>query len=204
VVDGTATELGATLEPRAAAVMISRLGLNRWQLLQELQKLLLLSPQINSGAGGAVCGSWSNTGRCFQLVEAMMNNQEAAVFTKLENLLLTGEAELRLLGLIAYQLRTVLLIQTGLQGKLGSEQMATQFKLHPYVIKKNMRLAQRYGGAQLLDMYTRVLATDFAMKQGKVDMRTGLIMLVRGLVATKIPRRERDSCYLSLATATAN
>jgi DNA polymerase-3 subunit delta len=148
-----------------------------------LQKLLLLSPEVTSAQVEKYVATGVTQEGAFALVEAIMNKQEAVALTKVENLLLTGEAELRLLGLIAYQLRTLLVIQNGLREKLGSEDIAKKFKLHPYVVKKNLRLAQSYSGGQLLDMYTRLMATDFAMKQGKVDMRTGLIMLLRGLMA---------------------
>lgn len=177
-----AKEYGSVIEPLAARIMIERLGMDRYQLEGELKKLTLMFSAIGAEqVKQAVPVGVALHDDAFALTDALMRGQEKVVMNIIEKLLASGESELRLLALIAYQIRLLLLIKTGLKEKLSSEEMASRFKVHPYPIKKNTPLAARYGNAQLLDMYVRIMATDFAIKQGKVDAKTGFIMLMQAL-----------------------
>ena len=91
--------------------------------------------------------------------------------------------------MLAYQFRTLLAVKDGILAKQREFEIVRAAKLHPYVVQKSMPVARRWERNALLAALTRILATDFAIKQGKVEARTGLLLLVLGLVNQKIPVR---------------
>lgn len=172
---------GAGLEKGVARLLVERVGSNRWRLLGELEKLCLRFEHITLKAAAACLPPAAASGNSFAFVEAVVSRQPKQAITMLQALLAEGEAELGLLGLLAWQLRSLLVIQLDQQRGLSSTDIARQRGLAPYTIEKGAALARRLPPAFLLDGLSRLLATDFAIKQGRVDARTGLTMTVLGL-----------------------
>ncbi|MEX2055227.1 MAG: hypothetical protein WD972_03515 [Candidatus Andersenbacteria bacterium] len=74
-------------------------------------------------------------------------------------------------------------MRQGIDQGLSEAAIAKKQQLHPYVVQKNMPLARQFSFRELLDTLTKIMATDFAIKQGKVDPRTGLTMLTLSLMS---------------------
>lgn len=183
-----AKELTVLLERDAAEALVGRVGFDRWQLLNELKKMALVFPVITRAHVEQHVVAGTVTDSVFLLSDALMKGQENIVMKTVENLLTSGESELRLLALIAYQLRLLLVIQAGVKDRLSANEIAQRYSLNPYPVQKNMSVATRYNKDRLLDMYVRIMATDFAIKQGKVDAKTGLIMLLKGFLERQVAK----------------
>ncbi|HBE90451.1 MAG TPA: hypothetical protein DDW41_04555 [Candidatus Andersenbacteria bacterium] len=56
-----------------------------------------------------------------------------------------------------------------------------EVKIKSYSVQKNWEVAKRRPAVVWRDALTRVLVTDWAIKQGRMDARTGVLMLVAGL-----------------------
>lgn len=179
-----AVNLGGELETVAAQEFVTRAGRDRWHLEQELQKLLLNTARIELEDVRKQVVASDPTELIFALTDALVSRNRARAMTALERLLAAGEHEIALLGFVASQLRMLALIHKGVRSGQSAEAIAKQYGLHPYPVQKNMMAAKGFSSAQLLDMYTRVLATDFAVKQGTIDPRTGLTMLILSLLDT--------------------
>lgn len=172
---------GRALEPSAATTLIERVGKDGWRLRAELAKLVLRSNHITQEEVIVAVDADAAEANIFNLLEALSGIDRATPLRHLEELLQQGHSELYIISMLAYQFRTLLRIQRAHASGLSASAVARELKLHPFVVEKSMRHLTRFSGAQLLDILTRVLATDFAIKQGKIDPRTGLLMLVWGI-----------------------
>lgn len=171
-----AAKRGSVFEKNAARVLVERVGDDRWLLLSELEKLSLQHEVITAQQIKEILPEQLET-TVFIMLDSLVRGDQAAVAQAVEQLIESGAGELYILSMLAYQFRTLLSIRQALQ---KGEQPQD---LKPYVIQKNTPIAQRFSASQFLDILTRVLATDFAIKQGTVEARTALWLLITGLTA---------------------
>lgn len=182
-----AKKQGSVLERAAGQELVSRAGQDRWQLLAELAKLCVLHASITREHVRESVIQTEAEANVFQMLDALARGDAATAMEQLTSALAGGESEFRLLALLAYQLRVIFLV-AGAKAQTAKE-IAAEVGLHPFVVEKNMRLARRLPPSLATDMYTRLLATDFSIKQGIVDARTGLTMLVLGLAQQLQPKK---------------
>lgn len=183
-----AQHLGGEVELKAAEALVARIGFDRWRLENELQRLLLMAQGEGQGVGLALVEqevAVSENAEIFATLDALVRGEQASALKSIETLLAAGHSEFYILSMLGYQFRTLVMIRAGLdEGKTPSS-LARESKLHPYVVEKNVPVAQRLSLAVWRGGLTRILATDFAIKQGKVDPRTGLLMLIMTLRVTR-------------------
>lgn len=137
-----------SLEPKAAAMLVARVGPDRWRLLSELEKLSLQNENITSEQVTQAVPNQGEEGEIFELLRLIAAGKKSAAMRQLEGLLTAGNSEFYILSMLAYQFR-------------------------------KMYLTQR--SRKWLNDLARVVATDFSIKQGKIDARTGLTMLIVSL-----------------------
>lgn len=171
------------IDAAAIEMLIARVGFDRWQLINTLEQLSLQQETITASNVERVAPEPVLSANSFQLVDAVMAGQGVRALTVLESLLAAGEQEVALLGLLAWQYRTLFFIQLDLRAGHSLSAIARQRKINPYVVEKGAVLARRLSPGFVLDCLSRVMATDFAAKQGRVEsFRTALVMLVLGLL----------------------
>lgn len=186
-----AQQQGSVLDGAAGQELVARVGQDRWQLLQELTKLSAVHASVTLQHVRAAVAEAGAEANVWRMLDALGRGDASLALEELEALRGSGESEFRLLSLLSYQLKVIFLI-TAAKGKSAKE-IAAEVDLHPFVVEKNMRLARRLPPALVTDMYTRLLATDFSIKQGIVDARTGLTMLVLGLAQQLQPKAAQPS-----------
>jgi DNA polymerase III delta subunit len=177
-----AQALDLTLSRSVAQELIARVGNNKWRLLNELNKLALLHNEITP-ATLAQSGEAPADGEIFSAIDAVARKNKPAALGAIAALLEQGHGELYILSMLAYQFKSLSLIRQGIDQGLSEAAIAKKQQLHPYVVQKNMSLARQFSFRELLDTLTKIMATDFAIKQGKVDPRTGLTMLTLSLMS---------------------
>ena len=203
-----AAEQTGAIEEAAARELVQRVGEDRWRLLNELNRLLLLvdeNPSDPAAAGppplvrGGTTGpsitiklvrqhvAEQATADIFPTLDALVRGNQAQAVRNVETLLAEGQSEFYLLSMLAYQFRILLLIAAGKAAGRTDQAIVRQGKLHPFVVQKNATIAQRFSIGQLRDALTKIMATDVAIKQGKVDARTGVLMLLVSLATAKNP-----------------
>lgn len=166
---------GSVLEPAAATALVHHVGKDGWRLLGELEKLSLQCDRITAAhvAEETVAATPSDI---FTVLDALMLGDRRRVLQHVEQLLQEGHSELYILSMLGYQFRTLLILERYHGQSPAHVAAATQ--LHPFVVEKGLRQLRHLSVAWLLDTLTRVLATDFAIKQGKVDAKTALVLLL--------------------------
>lgn len=172
---------GGTLHSAAGALLVERVGSDKWQLISELEKLLLLSDEVTeSMVADAVLPPVE--AEIFSTLDALVRGDESGVVRSVMTLLEQGHSEFYLLAMLAYQFRTLLIIRTGLDSGRAIPDLVREGRLKRFVVEKSLPYARRFSRAWLVGVLTRVLACEFAIKRGTVDARTGLLMLVLNVV----------------------
>lgn len=179
-VEQAVQQRGGTIEPSAATLLVERVGPDGYQLLSMIEKLVLTDTTITPAAVSTEAAAVP-AANIFAALDAMTRGQSGAVVRQVETLLHDGHSEFYLLSMLAYQVRTLVLIRAADRPGQSAAALAKATRLHPYVVEKSLPVARRFAVTQLHDVLTRILATDFAIKQGKADPRTGLIMLILSL-----------------------
>lgn len=159
-----ASAIGATISPAVAQRLINRVGHNQQLLDNELQKLSLISSDIS-----------------IQLVESMTHFSPASsVFAMLDAVLkgniedasklyyeqrMQGMEPQAILGMIAWQLH-ILAIIVAAKG-LSADDIAKKAKLNPFVVRKNLAIAQRLSKQKIVSLFDVAIESDLRIKTGK-------------------------------------
>lgn len=157
------------IDEAAASDLARRAGGDRWRMVSELDRLLLVTNKIDLAlVQKEVKGELVED--VFRVINAVAKKERERAVRGVEVLLAEGNSELYVLTMLAYQFKTLWVIAAG-----------NVKKIHPFAVAKNAELAKQFSAGQLVDILTRILACDLAIKQGKMTPRTGLMMLVLGL-----------------------
>ncbi len=175
-----AEKLGAVMDIEAARMIVERAGQDRWILKGELEKLALTVKKITT-AEVAMAVPESEQAEIFSVLDALARGEKRRAINGIQVLLLEGNGEFYILAMLAYQLRTLFIVRAGIDRGLKQFEIVREARIKSYSVQKNWEAAKRRTAPAWRDALTRVLATDFAIKQGKVDARTGVLMLVAGL-----------------------
>lgn len=167
-----------SIDDVGARELVRRIGTDRWALKNELARLNLEYEHVSIPEVSQSVPMRDTSEEMFAALDALSAGNTQGAIDKIEQQLRTGESELYVLSMLAYQFKTLLAIRT--RNTKG---------LHPFVVEKNSFAANRFSVDVLQNILTRISATDFSIKQGKLDARTALIMLVTTLVQTQTPSR---------------
>ncbi len=93
----------------------------------------------------------------FEFLDALGKKNASQAYKELAKLRAQGEHPIKLVQLIAWELRTLISI------KSSSENPG----LHPFVYRKNKRIAQNFSQGELTDLFEKTFKADLEMKTGK-------------------------------------
>ena len=206
-----AKEAGVTMEPRAAAQMVLLAGADLTRLRNELEKLIAYAGATKSVSVADVnlVVTRSPEATVFELIDAIGDRRPDTALTALKVLLDSGEAEPKILALVARQLRliwqTKYLAERGYLKRSGAQVPAEVVRdvlpkdrsasvmiqvQRPFLREKLLRQAGAFSWDALHRGLERVLAADLAFKgiEGEVDNpRLVLEMLVLELASGRRP-----------------
>ncbi|MBI4175209.1 DNA polymerase III subunit delta [Candidatus Berkelbacteria bacterium] len=182
-VSTSAEARGITLEPAARDLLVARVSNNLWRMANELDKLAAAAAAhgINRVDRAIVAELVYHepTSDVFALLEAVATGQSARALQLLDMLLRQGEAELSLLGMLAYELRVLIILTEAVAiGHRSIGGLAKTVGLAPFVIQKHLPLLHAFSLPLLLARHQRILAADVAIKTGQIEPRLGLELLL--------------------------
>jgi len=177
---------GAEIEGRAAALLAQNIGGNLRLLDQEIQKLMLYV-----GEGRAITVEdvrvmvpyVQSADVIFQMVDAVGRRDARRAASYLHRLLEVGEHPLGIFGMVVRQFRLLIQVRWSMDRRQTRQQMATDLKLHPFVVGKVSAQAGKFSPAQLKQAYGLLTETDIAIKRGELPAETALDLLVAQLTA---------------------
>lgn len=175
---------GGRIEGRAAALLAQNIGANLRLLDQEIQKLLLYvgdGKEITADDVRVMVPYVQSADVIFQMVDAVGQRDGRRAATYLHRLLDVGEHPLGIFGMVVRQFRMLIQIRWLIDQRHTQQQIASQLKLHPYVVKKVYAQADRFTPEQLRKAYSLLAEMDLAIKRGEIPADMALDLLVAQL-----------------------
>lgn len=177
------------IEERALEKLIEFCGNDTWWLAQEIKKLAAfcrnfetrIQPKIKVKDIETMVRPKIETD-IFQTVECLARKDKREALKLIIKHLEKGDHPLYLLKMISFQFRNLIVIKSQIIfGNFNySARMKTvkELKLHPFVIKKSLSLAQHFSFSELKEIYEKIFKTELKIKTGQVSPASGLLMLV--------------------------
>jgi len=114
----------------------------------------------------------------FKTIDALASKNKKQALYLLHKHLDDGDAPLKLLSMIAYQFRTLLVIKEMQDKGEPYGAMAKKSGLHPFAVQKNYYLCNQFSIEQLKKIYQKIFQIDSNIKTGKIEPETALDLLL--------------------------
>lgn len=175
-----AKQKGGAIERDAAFDLATSIGRNLRLLDSELDKLVT----YRGGAGAIrredvrLLTPYTQEANIFDMVDAIGQQDGAKAVRLLAELQRDGAAPLYLLSMVVRQFRILVQVADQMSLGLGKEEIAKAIGLHPFPTQKAMEQCRRWRMSDLEAAYDKLLATDLAIKTGKLPDDLALDLLV--------------------------
>jgi DNA polymerase III delta subunit len=116
----------------------------------------------------------------FELTRAVVRRDQRTAIGQLERLLDDGQAPQQILALLLWQFRVVL-FASAMKTNADAEKAARAIRSSANAITRWQAEARRLGRAEVLRAYETLYATDLAIKQGRTEPETALMLCVLDL-----------------------
>lgn len=171
---------GKTITRPALEQFVYLAGTNLDDVENELSKLIAFAHEYDVITEEHVSSTTTPTLEysIFQLVEAIGNKNVDAALMLLDEMLDRGEAFYSIIPMVGRQIRLILLCKSHSQMGYSRNQIASTLKIHPYGVGKYISQSQNFTETELEAALSDCLKLDHSIKQGKMDGRLGLEMLI--------------------------
>lgn len=169
------------LEPAAATELASAAGPDTDRIEQELAKLASYSrgAAVTAADVRALVAGAIET-EVFDLTRAVVKHDARTAIDRLERLLAEGQAAQQILALLLWQFRVVL-FASAMKGQADAERMARAIRSSATAIARWQADARRLSRADVVRAYEALYVTDLAIKQGRTEPETALMLCVLDL-----------------------
>ena len=116
----------------------------------------------------------------FELTRAVVRRDPRIAISQLERLLADGQAPQQILALLLWQFRVVL-FAAAMKTNADAERAARAIRSSAGAIQRWQGEARRLGRAEVVRAYESLYATDLAIKQGRTEPETALMLCVLDL-----------------------
>lgn len=151
-----------------AQELAKNLGSNSTKIQSEAHKLGLYSQSTNISTTEIqeVC-SYTTETNVFHLMDHITLGQTKQALQKIQELDDNGEDLMKIFYLIIRQFRILIQLNSLASEGIPENQIASQTKLHPYVVKKTIPQAKKFHPNQLLKTYNQLAQLDRKIKTGQ-------------------------------------
>ncbi|MBM7645818.1 DNA polymerase-3 subunit delta [Scopulibacillus daqui] len=130
-------------------------------------------------------GARSLENNVFSLVDMVMKQQTANAYQLLNDLLKQKEEPVKILALIARQIRIVYQVSLYQNEGYTQKQMAAKLKLHPYAVKIAAGQAKTFKRQDLERALSQCTEADYQMKKGSMEKTLVLELLIHKIACHK-------------------
>ena len=166
---------GATME-----LLLSKTGDDMENIRSELDKLIsytLGRDVITAQDVEAICTT-QLTNKIFEMIGAISSRKVQRAMELYEDLLLLREPPMRILFLIARQFNQLLTIKDMACKGVAKAEIASGLKLPPFVVGKLLTQSRAFTREQLLSYLELCVETEEAVKQGRLQDRLAVEILI--------------------------
>ncbi len=166
---------GGNLSASDARLLVDRVGLSQQLLASELGKLLVYDPHITKTTIELLTEKTPQS-TVFELLDAAFaGNSKHAMQLYREQRMQKVEPQ-AIIAMLAWQLHTLALAKTA--GQRSADDIASQAKLNPYVVRKTQSLAKNITLAQTKDLISDLLDIDLKSKSITIDLDEALQLYI--------------------------
>jgi len=181
-IDRRARNLGKIIEPAGMAGLITAVGNNLWQLNTELEKLSCYTrTEKITAADVELMVSKTTEHSIFELVDAIAEKNNSKAIRMAREMVFLGEPVIKIIFMIARQVRLLLLAKTLLQEGNSEKSLAGLLQAHPYVAQKCAKQARNFSLQELKRDMQKILHADSAIKSGTQEPVLALELLIVSL-----------------------
>lgn len=178
---------GGTAERDAINLLLDMTNGDQWRLSEEIQKVVNYNVKVTS-ANVTLLVEAGLDQNVFDLVDAMTGGREGEALRIYQRLLAAREDEFKILGMIEWQLRNLLLAKAA--GQIPSAELAKVAGMSPYAAGKMQTASRRYDIEILKTAFKNAVDTEDAMKKGITPSAVAVELLIyRVSTLTKSPTR---------------
>ena len=166
-----ARSLGYELQAEAARKMVERVGAKPGILAKELEKVITYAGKTKTVTGsmvGELVGEIKME-NAFALTEALKEKKSEKALRLLRNQLDHGEDPVKILGLIAWQFRTLWEVKHYQAQKLGARKIAEQMGAKLFLVEKAMQYTKNFNRATLRNGIKSLFEADRELKTSGKD-----------------------------------
>lgn len=166
-----AKQLGGSLSLSDARYLAERVGLKQQLLGNELEKLILYSPEVTRQTIDLMTDETPQS-TIFQLLEsAFSGNSRKALKLYQEQRLLKVEPQ-QIVAMIGWQLYVLAIIKNA--GNRSIDEIAKDSRLNPYVLRKSQSIADELSQQELKTRVAQLLDIDNKSKSTSIDIDEAL------------------------------
>jgi len=171
-------EMSAT----AANLLINLSAGDLWTIASEIKKLafytslkIITEHDVKELSVGTVNED------IFALTDALSAKNKNKALQLLEDQYAAGLSDEYLIAMLIRQFKILLQIRTAIDNNQSQSEMASQLKLHPFIIKKGLAQARNFSSDNLKNYLNELIRLDFSNKTGLSQIKTELMLLISSL-----------------------
>jgi len=182
-----ARERGKVLSLRSAFLLVDMTGPDLNSLSSELEKICTFTGERGNIEPEDIleAASSQRTATMFELFDQVRDRQAGKAVHSLRTLIISGEAPLKILSSLAWQIRTLWQVKDGLRQRMTESQLASRLRMHPFAVKKACEKAARFSDSELHEIHEAIRRTDVALKSSGSSPDLILEGLLLGLCLKK-------------------
>jgi DNA polymerase-3 subunit delta len=175
-------ERQATITGGGKNLLLSFTDGNLWQLANELDKLIAYKNNAEiTEADVKEMVTVKVMENIFGLSDALAAGNRQEGLKLLEEQLAAGLNIQYILTMIVRQFRIIAQLKSLLSQKKSESEIVSQTKLHPFVVKKTLPLAQKFTRDKIVEIYDRLITLDRQYKSTPLSQQTLLDLFVMKL-----------------------
>ena len=167
------------IDSTAEAMLLSYVGNDLWQLVNEIKKLVNFKPNKLIKKEDIILQVRPKIENdIFKTIDSIASKNKKQALSFLHQHLNDGDNSLYLLSMIAYQFRNLLIIKEMIDKGLPYATIQKKSGLAPFVVSKTYYLSNQFTFLELKKIYQKIFQVDLNIKTGKIDAETALDLLV--------------------------
>lgn len=177
------TKLERKINSEAINALIINTNSDLWRIASELHKLALA---ISKGeeitaklVKENVVGTYDEN--IFALTDAISVRNKKLTIRLMEEQYLAGLNEDYILVMLIRQFKILLSIKSAVLANFSATQIASDLKIHPYVVKKSLTQINLFTLNDLKTRLNELISLDFANKTGQKELKTELLLFLERL-----------------------
>ncbi|MBQ3142128.1 MAG: DNA polymerase III subunit delta [Bacilli bacterium] len=117
----------------------------------------------------------------FKLVEAVLNNNKENMLSIYKDLIKSGEDEIKLIILLAGELRLLYQVKILSKEILNEKEIASKLSVHPFRVKLALNRCRNFSESKILDLILELQLLDENIKTGKIIKENALFNFFLGI-----------------------